>query len=154
MDIQLASNFERYLYYLLDEDPAAVRQTLAELERTRRIVLDEPRLRVRVAADFDARAVSDEETLAQIRATHAETGYFLCPHTAVGVRAARDLPEAICLATAHPAKFNEAVRAAVGTEAPPPACLRDLFARETRAITLPATPEAVRAYLSAHLSTA
>ncbi|HBG97070.1 MAG TPA: threonine synthase, partial [Chromatiaceae bacterium] len=105
MDIQVASNFERYLYYLLDEDAGAVRTLLASMQQSGCLQVDGERLR-QVQQDFSAQAVSDRETLAQIRATYAASGYILCPHTAVGARAAAAEPDAVVLATAHPAKFN------------------------------------------------
>ncbi|MCF8004299.1 MAG: threonine synthase, partial [Chromatiaceae bacterium] len=146
MDIQLASNFERYLYYLLDEDPAAVRALLAELEQTGQLQVDGERRR-RVAEDFDARAVSDAETLAEIRQVYASSGYILCPHTAVGARAAADHAEAVVLATAHPAKFDAAVVEAIGVEPPPPRSLQGLLERETRCAELPADAEAISGFM-------
>ncbi|MBK1620046.1 threonine synthase [Lamprobacter modestohalophilus] len=146
MDIQLASNFERYLYYLLDEDPAAVRALLAELEQTGQLQVDGERRR-RVAEDFDARAVSDAETLAEIRQVYATSGYILCPHTAVGARAAADNAEAVVLATAHPAKFDAAVVEAIGIEPPPPRSLQGLLERETRCAELAADAEAISGFM-------
>lgn len=146
MDIQIASNFERYLYYLLDEDAGAVRALLAEMEQTGRMQVDGERLK-RVRADFSAHAVTDPETLAQIRETYDASGYILCPHTAVGARAAADQPDAIVLATAHPAKFNEAVREAIGSEAPPPPSLQGLMDKPTRSVELDAEPAAVRTHI-------
>jgi threonine synthase len=147
MDIQIASNFERYLYYLLDEDrprcarclprwsrPVACRWTASGSKR--------------VQADFDARAVTDPETLAQIRETYEASGYILCPHTAVGARASADQPDAVVLATAHPAKFNEAVREAIGSEAPPPPSLQGLMDKPTRCAELDAEPAAVREHIA------
>jgi len=143
MDIQLASNFERYLYFLCDGDSGAVCALLDDLKRAGRLAVDGPRL-ARVQADFTAVAVSDQETLEQIRATFAATGYILCPHTATGVYAARGQGDAICLATAHPAKFNEAVHAAIGREAPAPPSLQGLLERAARCTELDATTAAVK----------
>ncbi len=135
MDIQIASNFERYLYYLHGEDPAAVRALLETMQRTGHLAVGETLHRA-VTADFEAAAVDDAATLEQIRATHAATGYILDPHTAVGVRAAAGRPGCVCLATAHPAKFNEAVTAAIGREAPPPPSLQGLMDKQTRCSVL------------------
>ncbi|MGB5834347.1 MAG: threonine synthase [Thiohalocapsa sp.] len=153
MDIQIASNFERYLYYLLDEDAGAVRTLLAEMEQTGHMQVNGERLR-QVQSDFSARAVGDSETLAQIRETYEASGYVLCPHTAVGARAAADLPDAVVLATAHPAKFNEAVREAIGSAASPPPSLQGLMDKPTRSAELDAEPEAVRAYIRHTLAAA
>jgi threonine synthase len=153
MDIQIASNFERYLYYLLDQDAGAVRGLLAEMDQTGRMQVDGERLK-RVQADFSARAVSDPETLAQIRNTFEAGGYILCPHTAVGARASADQADAVVLATAHPAKFNEAVREAIGSEAAPPPALQGLMDKPTRSVELEAEPVAVREHIRATLATA
>ncbi len=146
MDIQIASNFERYLYFLLDQDPAAVRALLEDMTRTGRLSVTGERL-AQVRADFDAQAVSDPETLDQIRETFERSGYILCPHTAVGVRAARGRPNMVCLATAHPAKFVEAVQEAIGEEAPPPPSLQGLTGKEARCAELDATTEAVQRHI-------
>lgn len=150
MDIQVASNFERYLYFLLDEDPAAVGVLLAAMQERGELSVDAGRL-ARVQADFDAASVTDPQTLGQIRETFEASGYILCPHTAVGVHAARGMEDVVCLATAHPAKFNEAVSEAIGREAPPPPSLRGLMERPTRCAELDATPEAVRDYMQTTL---
>lgn len=146
MDIQIASNFERYLYYLHDQDPAPVRALLETMQQSGRLSVDGERLGP-VQVDFEAQSVSDEETLDQIRETFDATGYILCPHTAVGVRAARGDPGLICLATAHPAKFADAVREAIGREAPPPPSLRGLMDKETRCAELDASTEAVEDHI-------
>lgn len=146
MDIQLASNFERYLYFLLDEDPAAVRALLAELEQNGQLQVDGERHR-RLIEDFDARAVSDAETLATIRSVYASSGYVLCPHTAVGACAAAANPEAVVLATAHPAKFDAAVVEAIGVEPSPPPALQGLLERETRCTDLPADAQAISDFI-------
>ncbi len=146
MDIQIASNFERYLYYLVGEDPAAVRALLDEMGRTGRMTVGEAQ-RVAVARDFDADAASDAETLEQIRETHQAEGYILDPHTAIGVRVARGRGDVVCLATAHPAKFNQAVREAIGREAEPPPSLQGLMDKETRCALLDASEDAIRAHI-------
>jgi threonine synthase len=151
MDIQIASNFERYLYFLHGEDPAAVRNLLAQMAEGGRMAIRED-LRAVVGGDFDAAAVDDATTLNQIRETFAATGYILDPHTAVGVKAAAGRSGCVCLATAHPAKFNEAVTAAIGHEAPPPPSLQGLMDKETRCAVLDADVEAVREHICATLA--
>ena len=151
MDIQLASNFERYLYYLYNGDTAQVRARLDDLQRTGQLSVSDA-LHQQAQADFAAVAVSDAETLEQIRATEQASGYILCPHTAVGVRAARDWPDAVCLATAHPAKFGEAVADAIGREAPPPLALQGLLDQAARCTELDATAAAVKAHIETTLS--
>lgn len=151
MDIQVASNFERYLYYLHDEDPGAVRALLGTMDQQGQIVVDAAR-HARVQADFAAAAVSDADCVAEIRAVHAAAGYIICPHTAVAARAAALHPDAVILATAHPAKFNEAVATAIGEPAPPPPCLAGLMERPHRCTELTAEPAVLRAFIEQTLA--
>jgi threonine synthase len=153
MDIQIASNFERYLYLLHDGDAESVRGLLDDLHQNGRLQVDAAR-HAQVQADFDAVAVSDQETLEQIRKTYAATGYILCPHTAVGVKAGGSRADLICLATAHPAKFNEAIQLAIGQDAPLPRSLQGLMDLPTRCIELDASPEALKSYMRATLHAA
>ena len=112
MDIQVASNFERYLYYLLDENPSAVSALMDQFKSEGKIVVNEEQLR-QVKADFAAHGVEGEECLQTIRKYNAETSYLLDPHTSCGVAAYETCndPSEVCvtLATAHPAKFNESI---------------------------------------------
>ncbi len=147
MDIQAASNFERYLYYLTGEKPAMVRDLMANLGHEGRLQVSAAQQQT-VRADFFADAADEAQTLAQMRACYEAQGYIVDPHTAVGLHAARDFPAAICLATAHPAKFPEAVQTAIGREAITPPALQGLLDKETRSVTLPADPEAIKHYMS------
>ena len=146
MDIQVSSNFERYLYYLLGEDPQRVRDKMQQMAREGRLEISGDE-RQQVAELFHAVAVSEQETLEQIRETYRESGYILDPHTAVGMRAAKAFPGAVCLATAHPAKFGDAVRQAIGVEAEPPPSLQGLMDKETRCALLPADSQAIKAFM-------
>ncbi len=150
MDIQLASNFERYLYYLFDENPARVREAFASLPAKGRIDFS-PAEMERVREEFISRSVNEAETIATISAFHKETGYILDPHTAVGVKAAREIvtdgTPTICLATAHPAKFAEAVVRAVGFEPPRPPSLEGIEQLPTRCQILDADRDAIKAFI-------
>jgi threonine synthase len=135
MDIQVASNFERYLYYLYDENPARVRESFAVFSETGCMEFSDEE-RKAVCRDFSSKSVDQRETLATIAAFYKETGYLLDPHTAVGVKAALDTvmdgTPVICLATAHPAKFGEAVTEATGLEPPRPASLSGIESLPSR----------------------
>lgn len=150
MDIQISSNFERYLYYLMDENPDKIRELMEQMANTGSIQVPAEKQQ-EVAGTFQAQAVSEEETLAQIKATYADCGYILDPHTAVGVRAARDLPDAVCLATADPAKFGDAVKQAIGVEAPLPPSLQGLMEKETRCELLAADREEIKSFIKSAL---
>ncbi|MEX2641894.1 MAG: threonine synthase [Acetobacterales bacterium] len=154
MDIQVSSNFERYLFDLCDRNPA----TLAEEMRTFR---DTGSLSVgdnRIAAArqlFDAGRVDDDATLAEIRRVHADSGEVVDPHTAVGIAVARVQPRTapvVCLATAHPAKFGDAVAQAIGECPALPSRLSDLMELPERAVALPNDLAAVEAHIRESLS--
>ncbi|MGN7613310.1 threonine synthase, partial [Magnetococcales bacterium HHB-1] len=133
MDIQISSNFERYLYYLLGEKPGAVRQAMQQLGEKGGFKVSEAELK-QAQRDFSSQSANEKETLAQITKTHEQSGYTLDPHTAVGVCAAEkeNASGAICLATAHPAKFGGAVKEALGEIEAPPESIRQLMDMETR----------------------
>ncbi|MBF0126494.1 MAG: threonine synthase [Magnetococcales bacterium] len=131
MDIQISSNFERYLYYLLDEDPVAVRAQMERLRHEGFFALPEAK-RQEAAAIFTPRRVGERETLQRIRSTWMEHNILVDPHTAVGLDAAREFPGTICLATAHPAKFGAAVEQATGMVPAMPPALEGLMTQPTR----------------------
>lgn len=151
MDIQISSNFERYLYYLMDEQPDQVRALMEQMKVRGEFSVSAAQLE-QVSSLFHAEAVSEEQTLEQIATTYRQQGYILDPHTAVGVQAAQGFPGAVCLATAHPAKFADAVKRAIGSEAPPPASLRGLLDKETRCQLLAADTLTVRNFIESKLS--
>jgi len=153
MDIQIASNFERYLFYLYSGDAERVRQAMAAFARDGRLDFSNAE-RQQVASDFLALSVDTAETLATIRAFKADCGYLLDPHTAVGVRAALTLADktvpVICLATAHPAKFGEAVQQAAGESPPLPPSLVGIDKRPRRCEILDADTVQIKAYIDKH----
>jgi threonine synthase len=145
MDIQVSSNHERLLFELLGRDGAATAELMGRFRALGSV--EGPRDPVFAAASLD-----DDATLAVIAGLHRRTGYVADPHTAVGIGAAEtcrrrpDLPM-VCLATAHPAKFPDAVERATGTRPALPDRLADLFERPERYDVLSADVDAVRRYV-------
>jgi threonine synthase len=141
MDIQVSSNLERLLFDLYDRDGAALARAMQAFRAEGRLDVGPDRLR-RAQALFAAARCDDAETKAVIAREYAGTGEILDPHSAIGVAAARaasrprDLPM-VALATAHPAKFPDAVEQAVGRRPALPDRLKDLFQREERCMRLP-----------------
>ncbi len=134
MDIQVSSNFERALYYAYSGDAAAVAHEMEALKTGGGFTVSQGALQA-LRAVFDSGRASEEETTATIRHQHAATGEVLCPHSAVGVKVAGENLGAtpmITLATAHPAKFPDAVEAATGTRPPLPIRMADLYDRSER----------------------
>jgi threonine synthase len=152
MDIQVASNFERYLFHLFGEDPSRVRAAFVELKAKGRITFDNGEM-AQVRRDFCSASVDQKQTLDTIGSFYKETGYLLDPHTAVGVHAALEqLPGdalRVCLATAHPAKFGEAVEKAIGAPAPVPPAIAALEGMPTRCKVMDADLAAVREFIVA-----
>jgi threonine synthase len=153
MDIQVASNFERLLFDAYDRDSSAVRALMGTLAQSRRFTLS-ARALSQIRALFTADRADEEEVAATMRAVKRETGNFVDPHTAVGIAVAEKEPRdpavpMVVLATAHPAKFPEAVEAACGQRPVLPEWLSDLGERPERVTVLPADQSAVERFVLA-----
>jgi threonine synthase len=155
MDIQVSSNFERLLFELLDRDAAATAEAMTRFRAEGRMPVPDAAWR-RATALFRGFTLDDAGTIAEIARLHREAGYLADPHTAVGTAAARALaPEdaaipVIVAATAHPAKFPDAVERATGLRPPLPARLADLYERPERFGVLPNDLAAIEAAVRAH----
>ncbi len=148
MDIQIASNFERYLYYRLGSDPDRLRDAMTQFAETGSLTV-EPRRGQPVDPAFAAGAAGDDDTLATIRRVHDDHGYLLDPHTAVGVCVADrlangDREPTLCLATAHPAKFPDAIAKATGRDLAHHPAIDQLADLPTRCTVVPHDKEMVR----------
>ncbi len=154
MDIQVASNFERYLYCRLEGDVRQLRTLMQTFAQTGRLQLPAGPAGV-IDPLFCSGSADTAATLAVIRDCHVRHGYLLDPHTAAGVHVARQFLQPgepmICLATAHPAKFGEAVRQAVGSDLARHPALDRLARLPARRNVCPAEPGAVRAFIEQRL---
>ena len=139
MDIQVSSNFERALFDAYGRDGSAVAQLMAELKAGGFNVSQGALQALR--EHFESGRASEDETLATIRKAQQTMGELLCPHSAIGVKVADEHRVAgtpmITLATAHPAKFPDAVEQASGIRPPLPARMADLFDRPERVTRVP-----------------
>ena len=136
MDIQVSSNFERLLFELLDRDPGATAAAMAGFRETGRMAVPGPAWH-RARGLFHGFRLDDAGTLAEIARLYAASGYLADPHSVVGIAAARALPAGhgvpmVAVATAHPAKFPDAMEQATGVRPALPGRLADLFARPER----------------------
>ena len=152
MDIQTASNFERYLYYLTDSEPERTKELMLEFGRTGR--LDLAGFQDQVRRDFAAESVSEAEVTATISEFYQAHNYVLDPHTAVGVRAGlrqqkQGVPM-VCLATAHPAKFSAAVEQAIGQPAAVPPALAGILDAESRCSLMDADSNQIMDFVKKH----
>jgi threonine synthase len=155
MDIQVASNFERYLYLLLDHDSSKLCSLMDRFQETGKIEMAMER-GSRIDASFLAGKGDDSETLNAIKSCYDKSGYLLDPHTAVGFAVAQKHhlsdQAIICLATAHPAKFGDVVKRALGRDAAHHERIEELERLPTRCEILPATTQAVREFMVKNIS--
>ena len=152
MDIQVSSNFERLLFELLGRDAEACARIMTGFRATGRMAVPDAAWR-RSTALFSGTALDDAATQAEIRSLHRRTGYLADPHTAIGIAAARRHAAEgdgggapmVAMATAHPAKFPDAMLSATGIRPELPPRLADLYQREERYRLVPNELEAVEA---------
>jgi threonine synthase len=138
MDIQVSSNFERALFDAYGRDGSAIAQLMAEM-KDGGFRISQGAIQT-LRATFASGRCDEDETLATIRRTLAQTGELLCPHSAVGVKVAEEhvgLAPMVTLATAHPAKFPDAVERATGIRPGLPPHMADLFDRPERMTRVP-----------------
>jgi threonine synthase len=154
MDIQVSSNFERLLFEAYGRDGQAVRRLMDDLGRQGAFRID-PGPLAAIRADFAAGSADEAETAATIAETWKRTGFLPDPHTAVGLAvAARHRKPGVpmvALATAHPAKFADAVKAATGIEPDLPAGFADIMRREEKFTTIANDAKAVAAFIADHV---
>ena len=144
MDIQVASNFERFLYYNEGRDPARVREIMAEFKATGAY-----RFAHFNADTFSASRCADAEIPAVIKHVYHKYGYVCDPHTACGFKEPSRDRVSVVLATASPAKFPDVIRTAIGLE-PTHASLEALKARPVVKHPIAADPAAIKAFIAAH----
>jgi len=153
MDIQVSSNFERLLFDICGREGRAVMDTMIEFRRTGKLAVPQGGMKT-IRALFDGYRMDDDQTLAAIASEYRAHGELLDPHTVIGVGAARakaryPATPIVALATAHPAKFPEAVERACGIRPALPPRLGDLLAREERYTVLPDDIDVIKAHVRA-----
>jgi len=153
MDIQVSSNFERLLFELFDRDPVVTADAMRGFRANGRMAVSDAAWH-RVRTVFHGFRLDDAGTVAEIRRLHDACGYLADPHSAIGIAAARAHPPAhgvptVAMATAHPAKFPDAIEQAAGIRPALPARLADLMTRPERFVVLANDLAAVEANVRA-----
>ena len=158
MDIQVSSNFERLLFEMNGRDGGLTAEQLTRFRSTGSLVVEPDQREQFVSGHFRAAAFDDDATMAEIGRIHRQTGMLIDPHTATGTAAAAmlsglDGPDhpVVTMATAHPAKFPDAVERATGRRPALPDHLADLFDLPERTRTVPNDLAAVQALVE-HLT--
>ncbi len=156
MDIQIASNFERYLYYLFGCDSDRVRHAMESFDKDGVIRFSKAEVE-KAKEDFSSYSISQDETVKTIGNLFKSTGYVCDPHTAVGIAAAnkymaehKGQVPVVCLATAHPCKFPEAVEKAIGRPVEMPERIKGLEKLPQRFEVMPPEVEKVKSYVKEH----
>ncbi|MBX9731125.1 MAG: threonine synthase [Sphingomonas sp.] len=152
MDIQVSSNFERLLFDLGGRDGPALAAQMRGFESSKAMQLTDAQ-RQGAAALFSSDRIGMDDMALAMRWAHSEAGQMIDPHSAIGLAAARradlgDVP-VVTLATAHPAKFGDAVERATGLRPALPARIGNLYDREERFASLPTNFADVTAYIAA-----
>jgi len=152
MDIQISSNFERYLFELWNRSGSAVAEIMKLFRLNGSFTADPARL-ARARETFLSSRLDDNDTKAVIRGVFETTGRLIDPHSAIGLAAARtargktgDMPM-VAVATAHPAKFADAVEDATGVRPELPERLADLLERPERVTALPSDLATVKRFI-------
>jgi threonine synthase len=152
MDIQVSSNFERLLFEMNNRDGGATTEQLNRFRRSGKLSVEPDQYAKWIAPTFRAHRASNDETLAVMKRIYGESGMLVDPHTAVGIASAEACAEpgipTITLATAHPAKFPDAVKKATGVHPALPDHVADLFDREERIVNLPNDLQAIEAFVA------
>ncbi len=155
MDIMVSSNFERMLFELYDRDGSKINQLMEDF-KSGEMKLDESRL-TNARGLFSSHRLDDDEMIAVIRDVYENTEYLLDPHTAIGVEAARKTRRSlstpmVCLATAHPAKFPDALKQAGQKDDPElPLHMLDLFERPEKYEVLEHDADQVRKFIASNI---
>jgi threonine synthase len=156
MDIQVSSNFERLLFDLSGRDGVAITAMMDEFDRNRAMTIPAD-MRSGAHPLFSSARIDGDAMALAMRWAQERAGQVIDPHSAVGLAAARaldidaDIP-VVTLATAHPAKFPDAVERSTGVRPPLPARLGNLFEREERYERLPGDYDAVKAHILAEVA--
>jgi threonine synthase len=155
MDIQVSSNFERLLFEMNGRDGGITAEQLQRFRATGLLSVEADQRAEFLDGRFQAERLDDAETIEVIARTCRQTGMLLDPHTAVGVGAVQKLQAlgslrntTVTMATAHPAKFPDAVERATGIRPPLPAHLADLFELPERVTRLPNDLAAIQQFVS------
>ena len=154
MDISRASNFERFVFDLVGRDPERVRKLWHQLATEGMFDLSDKLDLLHRQYGFVAGHSTHSNRLSTIRRVFDQMGVLIDPHTADGVRVARDFVEPgtpmLVLETALPAKFADTIQEAIGRPAPLPPGLEDLESLEQKVTVLPCDVASVRDYIVEH----
>lgn len=155
MDIQIASNLERYLYFLYNEDSGILSEKMKEFEKNRSLSFQGNELK-KIQSDFISVSTSNDQTLKMIKDFYEKYSYILDPHTACAINAVENVYNSddifIALATAHPAKFEDAIVKAIGIKPEEPSRIKQIKGKPKKFTILKNSIEDVKRFIQETLS--
>jgi len=155
MDIQIASNLERYLYFLYNEDSGILSEKMKEFEKNRSLSFQGNELK-KIQSDFISVSTSNDQTLKMIKDFYEKYSYILDPHTACAINAVENVYNTddifIALATAHPAKFEDAIVKAIGIKPEEPSRIKQIKGKPKKFTILKNSIEDVKRFIQETLS--
>lgn len=155
MDIQIASNLERYLYFLYNEDSGILSEKMKEFEKNRSLSFHGDELK-KIQSDFISVSTSNDQTLKMIKDFYEKYSYILDPHTACAINAVENVYNTddifIALATAHPAKFEDAIVKAIGIKPEEPSRIKQIKGKPKKFTILKNSIEDVKRFIQETLS--
>ena len=149
MDIQVSSNFERLLFYILNEDDKKVASLMKNLKDKGSFKLNEEEVR-EIKKDFKAEKISDSETLSIIKEVYVKEKFIIDPHTATAFGAINkvgEIRDTVALGTAHPYKFLETVKKATGENVEAPHQLEKFMDKEEKFDIIENNNEKIKKYI-------
>lgn len=155
MDIQMPSNFERYMYYLYGGDTEKTTATMEDIKRNKEFEFRGNALG-QIQKDFIAAEADDDTIAAIIKKVYTMSDYIVDPHTACGLHAAYKMEMTgagtVCLATAHPAKFPEFIKSVLGFPPPMPEAISAIMDKPKRVDSIDADPDDVKEYIASKVN--
>ncbi len=153
MDIQISSNFERYLFELLGHDSERLNQMMSTFNSFGKFAID-PHLLKKAQQDFSAYRMDDQQIKNDINQVYKSTGEMIDPHSIIGVSAAKNALDSsiptVAIGTAHPAKFPHAIKLASGVDVGLPPHLGDLMSREEKVLRVDNNLSAIQEIIEEH----
>jgi len=157
MDIQVASNFERILFEICNQDESRVVELMNDLKIKKEFQLNKSEIS-KLQENFLAYSVSEEETLETIKNIYQEYNSVIDPHSAIGFKALKKMDNFIesysyfCFETAHPCKFPDAIVNAIGKEPPMPDFVKKILSKEEKFIVLENEIEILKNYIQKEIN--
>ena len=153
MDIQISSNFERLAFESTNRDAEKINEAMVEFRKTGKMPLPDG-MWEKINEKFQGMSINNDKTLKAIKKWKEEKGIIFDPHSAIGLEAGCKMKTSspvIVMATAHPAKFPEVLKKAIGEKVEVPEHMSDIFKKQEKYDVLENNYEDLLEYINSHL---